>query len=431
MTKRPRPLILAEAANPEWVSVPLVGWSLARALQRETDGHIVTQIRNRDAFLRAGLREGRDFTAIDSEAVAKVMWRVGETIRMGQGKGWTTVTALNSIDYPYFERLVWQQFGSAICAGEFDVVHRVTPLSPTVASPIAVKCEAAGVPFILGPLNGGIPWPKGFDSERRREREWLSYIRGAYRLLPGRRQTLKSATAIITGSCYTRSEIPQEYQHKCIYIPENSIDVERFSLLPKADVSTPLRACFIGRLVPYKGADMLLKAAADALRDGTLNLDIIGDGPMMEELQTFVARESLENAVSFHGWVNHHEVQAIAQRADIFTFPSVREFGGGVVLEAMMLGVVPIIVDYGGPGEHVTEGTGIKIPIDNRSNIVANLKTELHQLIEAPDKLPELSRAARERILDKYTWSRKAEQICDVYHWALQRTTEKPNPFFL
>ncbi|PIE14614.1 MAG: glycosyl transferase family 1 [Rhodobacterales bacterium] len=425
--KRPRVLVIAEAANPEWVSVPLVGWSLARALGQVAEVHIVTQIRNREAFLRAGLIEGQEFTAIDSEALARPLWKLGEVLRMGQGKGWTMLQAISAVSYPHFERLVWRRFGAAIRRGDYDIVHRVTPLSPTISSSLAPRCARAGVPFVLGPLNGGVPWPKGFEAERRREREWLSYIRSVYKILPGRRATLRHAAAIIAGSRHTGGEVPSKYAGKVIHIPENAIDPDRFSQVahPEHDI---LRACFVGRMVPYKGPDMLLEAALPLLRAGRMRLEMIGDGPMLAGLKQFAAEQGVAEAMTFHGWMAHEDVQQVMAQCHVMSFPSVREFGGGVVLEAMALGVVPVIVDYAGPGELVTDAFGVKVPIGTRAQIVAGFGKVLARLAEDPAALAGMAEAGRARVAEKFTWARKAEQVREVYDWVLGQGT-KPAPF--
>jgi len=425
MTDKPRILAIAEAANPEWVSVPLIGWSLAQALRDVADVHLVTQIRNRDAILRAGLVEGVDFTAIDSEAIARPLWALGAKLRMGEGKGWTTLQAVNALSYPYFERLVWRRFGADLRAGRYDIVHRITPLSPTISSPLAAKCAGIGVPFVLGPLNGGVPWPRQFDAERRKEREWLSYVRGAYKALPGRKRTLRHASAIIAGSRHTASELPAGMAAKTVYLPENAVDPARFSRVSAPAGAAPLRACFIGRMVPYKGPDMLLEAARPLLESGRVQLEMIGDGPLLPALKSSARGVP---GVTFHGWLAHGDVQEVAATTSLLAFPSIREFGGGVVLEAMAMGLAGLIVDYAGPAELLAPGTGWKVPLGDRAAIVEGLRAELTRLADAPEDVAAAGQRARAEVARAYTWPRKAEQILQIYQWVLGRRATKPDP---
>lgn len=429
MAERLRPLLIAEAANPEWTSVPLIGYSLAKALAGVTDAHIVTQIRNRDAFVRAGLREGVDFTAIDSEAVERPMFRLGVALRGGSTLGWTTQTAIASLAYPYFEHLVWKRFGDRIRAREFDVVHRITPLTPTAGSSLAPKCARAGVPFVIGPINGGVPWPPQFDHLRRAEREWLSYARFVYKWLPSRHRTLKHAAALLVGSRHTLSEVPARYLDKCIYLPENAVDPARFNRQAQPATGA-LRVCFVGRLVPYKGPDMLLEAAAPQLTQGAMQIDIIGDGPMRPALEAMIARLGVGAAVRLHGWVEHRDVQALMQHCHALALPSVREFGGGVILEAMALGVVPVVVDYAGPGELVDSSVGYKVALGDRSQIVQGLRATFDAMAAAPDDLAQRAAQARRTVMAHYTWQAKAEQILQAYRWVCRHRADKPEPVF-
>lgn len=426
-SRKPRVLLIAEQCNPEFVSVPLEGWSHSQAIAREVDAHLVTQVRNREAILRAGLQEGVDFTAIDSEKVAARMHKLSGLLRGGAGKGWTTVMAFNAVSYAYFEKLVWKQFGPAIQRGEYDVVHRLTPLSPTLPSrKLAKRCKKAGVPFVWGPINGGVAWPKEFDSARRAEREWLSYIRDVYKLLPGYRATRKNAAAILVGSTATLDQVPATYREQCIYVPENAIDPARFTARRSRAVGPgePVKLIFVGRLVPYKGADMLLEAAAGLVRDGKVTVTVIGDGPQREQLETTIEREGLADGVDMTGWVEHAQLQHKLAEHDVFAFPSIREFGGAVVLEAMAVGLVPVVVNYGGPGELVTPMTGERIALGSRDAIVSGLRQSLEQIAADPAALEPKSLAARKRVEQFFTWPAKARQVAAVYDYVLGQSGE-------
>lgn len=428
MERPPRVLLIAELCNPRWSSIPLIGWNASQALAGRVRIHLVTHVRNRENLALAGLVEGRDFTALDTAALDRpISWclsKLGATVETG--KGWTTQTAAGALTYHHFERLLWERFGEDLRSRKYDIVHRLTPLSPTIPSWLAGQCRRVGVPFVLGPLNGGLPWPKEFSHLRVKEQEWLSFVRGIYRFAPGYRSTRDSASAIIVASQATFEQLPDRYREKTVYVPENAVDPERFRLEVPGSAEPPLKVVFVGRLTPYKGADMLIEAIAPLARAGKATLTIIGDGPEMADLRRQVEQEGVAQQVKFTGWLKHEDLQHRLVECDVFGFPSVREFGGAVVLETMALGLVPVVVDYGGPGELIGPTTGFAVPLGTRSEIVARFRKVLEQLIADPSVLRPMGRRGRARVLQSFTWSAKASQIAQIYEWVLGRR-DKPD----
>ena len=288
------------------------------------------------------------------------------------------------------------------------------------------------MPFLLGPLNGGVPWPKGFDALRRQEREWLSYVRGLYKLTPGLKATREAASALLLASGHTYHEVAttEALRAKALYLPENAIDPARFpeqQTAAPASSEGPLRIAFVGRLVPYKGAGTLLKAALPLLKDGRAVLDIIGDGAEMSRLKELVRQHDLGDSVSLPGWIPHAQLHERLGQAQVFGFPSVREFGGGVVLEAMALGLAPVIADYAGPAELLPDNCGISVPFESMDSLEAGFREALTRLADDPAQAREMGRHARAYCREKLTWPAKARQLADVYAWVLDPLREKPD----
>ena len=87
----------------------------------------------------------------------------------------------------------------------------------------------------------------------------------------------------------------------------------------------------------------------------------------------------------------------------------------------MALGLVPIVVDYGGPGELVTPGTGVALPMGSRAEIVAALRAVLQRFVDDPSDIRTMGARARARVFRNFTWKKKAEQMLEVYRWVLGR----------
>jgi glycosyltransferase involved in cell wall biosynthesis len=418
LARKLRVLLLAESCNPRWPSVPLEAYSLAKALSEREDLDItlVSQVRNCEALESDPIAARVHLHFINTEFVARPFYGIAEWLRGGSQLSWTTLTAFSWPANIMFEKMVYRRFVKDLRAGSFDLVHRLTPISSTMGSPLASLVK---VPIVIGPLNGGLPWPSEYPEIRKQEREWLVPLRGLYRWLPYYQSTYRHAGGVIAGSWSTASELPSWFRGRRYYLPENGLDPGR---IPLVDSWTPptsgkkFQFVTIGRLVPYKGMDLILQSMARSavLRRGA-ELVIIGDGPFRTTLEGQASELELSPNVTFAGWIEHTKLRDRLDQAQAFVFPSLREFGGGVVLEAMASGLPPIVVDYGGPGELVTDECGIRLPMVPRVELIGRLSRAMEMMLEDPDMCRRMSEAGIDRVRREFTWSRKAAQIVAIY----------------
>ena len=419
---RIRVLLLADSCNPDWVSLPAVAYKASRAIAELADVVLVTNVRNQPAVSRQGCGRAR-VVYIDNETVAAPLYRLGKFLRGGDSVAWTTNVALLYPAYLAFEWRVWRRFRAELAAGDFDVVHRLTPMSPTIPSPMA---KWSPVPFVLGPLNGGLPWPAAYRGELRREREYLSFLRSAFRRLPYHRSTYSSARVILTAFQHTLADLQPFARPSALDYPEVGVDSAIFHPPERKRSSGRLTFLFAGRLVPYKCVDVLVRAFARSPALRRHLLVIVGEGPEQAALTSLVATLGLAQCVEFVGWKSQADVAELMRFADVLAFPSIRELGAGVVIEAMACGCVPVVVDYGGPGGLVDDTCGLRVPLSPKRELVVGFAQALEMLATDRVRLRRLSAAAAQRAEASYTWEAKARKMIEVYEWALGRRAAPP-----
>jgi len=416
---RLRILILGPECNPEQISIDYVTYSHAAALAQLHDVTLVVRAPVETAVRRAKA-PFRSVEAVRMPLLERIYaWALRRIFKYN-----FDTQAFTAFLYPFslaFEWYTWQQLRSRIHGGEFDVVLRVLPMSQVLPSPFAFFLRNGPVPFVIGPINGGLPWPPGFG-QLEKQREWISYLRNVHRYLPFARSTYRHAAAIIANSSQTCAEFAA-YREKVFFVPENGVSVplcfRTGSGSEAGSRNSKLQLIFVGILVPRKACDLGLRAAAPLLRDDLAHFTVVGDGPERNRLEELVRSLGIEHAVSFCGWVNHAEVLRRLRSADVLVFPSVRDFGGGVVFEALAVGAVPVVADFGGPGDIVHSEVGCKVSLTNESDMVLQMERILAELIHDKSRLDRLRQQGMSYARERLTWEAKAQDTSLVLRWVL------------
>lgn len=181
----------------------------------------------------------------------------------------------------------------------------------------------------------------------------------------------------------------------------NSVDVDRFRPRREPRRPGPLRALVVAALVPVKGVDLAVAAAA---RSDGIALDVIGDGPLLEPL-----RRQAPETVRFLGQLPPDEVAARMRDADLLVVPSRWETQGVVVLEAMATGLPVVATRVGGLPELVDAQLGVTVEPDDADALAQGIRT----LSERLDRYDAEALHARAR--NRYGTDAIARVWSDVY----------------
>lgn len=213
------------------------------------------------------------------------------------------------------------------------------------------------------------------------------------------------AVAIATQGHYTGSDHLTDYGGKCRIVPygiapEKYLGIERKPVLSeKCSDPRSVKVFFTGRLVYYKGVDVLLKAFR---RVKGCELFIAGTGDLEPMLKEYAREKGLENKVHFLGFLSDRELKQAYADCDIFVLPSVEksEAFGIVQLEAMIYGkpVINTLLPSGVPHVSLAGVTGLTV----KKSDPAELADAINTLAENKELREILGKAAAERVCSQF-----------------------------
>jgi len=205
------------------------------------------------------------------------------------------------------------------------------------------------------------------------------------------RTTLRS-DFLFSNSVSVKASLEKEYGLRSEIVP-TGVDTKFFSPTWDRATNHRVRVLFVGSLRLFKGAQLLIRAAA---RFPATDFVIVGEGIMASELIEMVRRERLAN-VQLTGALSASALRQQYREADIFLFPSRWEGSPKVISEAAACGL-PVIARKDYLPETVVDGqTGYLGGNDDE------LLEKLAKLIASPELRHEMGRASRTHI-ERFDW---------------------------
>ena len=303
---------------------------------------------------------------------------------------------------------------------EFDIVHTYG-LYDALGPVVARYCRQFGIPYFVEPLGMTRPIDRGFLLKR----VWSKLTSGY----------LSQASRIIATSELERGElIANGFPPDRVLLRYNGVDLEDFRQLPqpgafrrKAGIcDTDRLVVFLGRLIPRKGADLLIEALPQLECDST-RLVIAGpegESGYLDFLRAKARALGVEHRVLFTGALYGEEKKAVLADASVFALPSRYENFGNSAAEAIACGTPAIVSDR----------CGIAPLIDLRAGLVTSYSPgEVARTLRGFFENRSLSqrlKAGCAGVAEEITWGRLVKELQSAYDVVVDESQAKSQNFY-
>ena len=233
--------------------------------------------------------------------------------------------------------------------------------------------------------------------------------------IPFQNNLLKNAKQILclSKNYVNHSNDLKKFKNKIVIIPPiiKSINFKKKYTKKKTKISI----LSVGRLVPYKGFEQLVETAMSLPDNFTFN--IIGEGPLKDDLQRKITENNLSKKVKLHANVNDKRKNKFFKNADIFCFPSnTRAESFGIALLEAINYSLPVIVSN-------NKGSGMQdMIVDNyngysfKNNSVLDLKKKILKLANDKKKLKLFSVNSKKLFNNRFADKKIKNKIFKIYN---------------